>query len=44
MPTFEDRLMDLIAEYVAGPESLDEVISVLELRLMALREEAEEYE
>jgi len=36
---FEERLMNLIDAWVAVGGDMDEVISALELRLMALKEE-----
>lgn len=42
MGKFEEALDELIDDHIAGPETRDEVISALELKLMALREQAED--
>jgi hypothetical protein len=39
MTQFEDRLLDLISEAQSAGLSRDEIISVLEMRKMALEEE-----
>jgi len=41
---FEEKLMDMISEYQRKGMSSDEIISVLELRIMALNEESDPHE
>lgn len=39
---FEEALADLINEYAGGKDEAEEIMSALELQLMALREESGE--